>query len=253
MKNFWKKKMIIIALIGSLATPVSAKTNMPKVNWLENSFNNKSKTGYYALIEDKDIELDLTPKQVGYAKLEYKPYTQSNLTVEQFDKILKGTYMEGLGYVFKEIEYYYNVNGLFTLGVLHSEQGLRPEARPKVKDSCNPFSILEKGVGTPLRNFCLEEKALLDTNQNLTEEQIQKLGYANSTREFAKRITRGHYERVGLVQQQGNVNVTDMGKVYCGGGDNNLWNGKACYNVESGRWDEMVKKSMDRFFNKAIK
>ena len=41
----------------------------------------------------------------------------SNLTTEDFDKMLKSTELEGSGYIFTEIEKKYGINGLYMLGL----------------------------------------------------------------------------------------------------------------------------------------
>lgn len=57
------------------------------------------------------------------AKLTLNPFEKSNLTVEQYNNILKGTGLEGTGQSFYTMEHTYNVNGLFALSVAFQESG----------------------------------------------------------------------------------------------------------------------------------
>lgn len=177
------------------------------------------------------------------AILVYKPYVKSNLTIDQLNLILQGTYMEGLGSVFKEIEDEYGFNSLFAIGVLNTEQGLTAQPRANVRRTCNPFGILNAGPGSGSRMFCLD-------NKPPNSDAEMKLGFANGIRRFAQNNTQGAYKRVGFLDRRAEVDVTEFGKLYCGGNQDTLWNGSACMS-SSGRWDEMVVNSMNRFFERA--
>ena len=59
----------------------------------------------------------------GNAVLSYNPFIKSGLTVEQYNKILKGTGLEGCGQSFYTMEETYSVNGLFAIGVAFHESG----------------------------------------------------------------------------------------------------------------------------------
>ena len=56
--------------------------------------------------------------------LEYDAYSPCNLTVEQYDKILEGSALEGHGESFAAVESEYGVNGLFAIAVCNLESGL---------------------------------------------------------------------------------------------------------------------------------
>ena len=49
----------------------------------------------------------------------------SNLSAEQFNKILTNTGLEGLGKSFEEAEKKYNINGLYLIGLACLESGYR--------------------------------------------------------------------------------------------------------------------------------
>lgn len=57
------------------------------------------------------------------AKLSYNPFEKCNLTVEQYNKILKGTGLEGCGQSYYAMEETYGVNGLFAISVAFHESG----------------------------------------------------------------------------------------------------------------------------------
>lgn len=57
----------------------------------------------------------------GEAILSYNPFIKSNLSVEQYNIILKGTGLEGCGQSFYNMEQSYDVNGLFAIGVAFHE------------------------------------------------------------------------------------------------------------------------------------
>lgn len=57
------------------------------------------------------------------ARLTFDPFNKSNLTEEQFNKILEGTVMKGQGSSFSKVEEEYGVNGLFAIAVAFHESG----------------------------------------------------------------------------------------------------------------------------------
>ena len=57
------------------------------------------------------------------AMLSYDPFFKSELTPEQFNKILAGTALEGCGESYYKMENTYNVNGIFAISVAFHESG----------------------------------------------------------------------------------------------------------------------------------
>lgn len=51
----------------------------------------------------------------------YSVYEKSNLSVEQLNKALSGTYLEGCGQDFYDMEQLYNINAMFAIGVSGAE------------------------------------------------------------------------------------------------------------------------------------
>ena len=57
------------------------------------------------------------------ALFSYDPFFKSELTIEQFNKILKGTGLEGCGESYYNMEKEYGVNGIFAIAVAMHESG----------------------------------------------------------------------------------------------------------------------------------
>ena len=72
---------------------------------------------YYAALSATVIDT------CGDAVFTYDPYVKSNLSVEQYNKILAGTGLAGCGESYYNMEQTYNVNGLFALSVACLESG----------------------------------------------------------------------------------------------------------------------------------
>lgn len=59
----------------------------------------------------------------GSSMLSYNPFVKSMISVEEYDRILSGTGLEGCGQSFYNMEQTYNVNGLFAVAVAFHESG----------------------------------------------------------------------------------------------------------------------------------
>lgn len=66
---------------------------------------------------------DMTFEQTGDAVLTYNVYQKSNLTVDQFNQMLKGTALAGCGQSYYNMENTYNVNGVFAVALACHESG----------------------------------------------------------------------------------------------------------------------------------
>ena len=65
----------------------------------------------------------MTFAQTGDAILTYNVYQKSNLTVDQFNQMLKGTALAGCGQSYYNMENTYNVNGVFAVALACHESG----------------------------------------------------------------------------------------------------------------------------------
>lgn len=72
---------------------------------------------YYESISDEIVERN------GDAIFTYNPFIMSNLSVEQYNKILEGTKLEGFGEFYYDMELRHEVNGLFAVSVACLESG----------------------------------------------------------------------------------------------------------------------------------
>lgn len=72
-------------------------------------------------------EYDLAVKNSDYSSsginMKY-PFYITHTTTKEYDKLLKGSKLEGYGYCFKKIEDQYGVNGIFAMAVATLESGL---------------------------------------------------------------------------------------------------------------------------------
>lgn len=89
------------------------------INTNENALDTNNKEKVVDLLNistnnDSSIEND-------EVRLSYDPYLISNLTEEDFNRLLIGTGLEGKGRAFVEVEKKYGVNGIFTMAVAMNE------------------------------------------------------------------------------------------------------------------------------------
>ena len=85
--------------------------------YLEERVKQKELEEYYNSIRHKIVA------EKDGAIFTYDPYIKSNLSVEQYNIILKGTGLEGCGESYYNMEQTYGVNGLFALSVACQESG----------------------------------------------------------------------------------------------------------------------------------
>lgn len=70
------------------------------------------------------------------------PFYVTHLTVDDYNKILKGSHLAGYGHCFKKLEEKYRVNGLFAISVATQESGL---GRSALARSNNNFYGIKSG------------------------------------------------------------------------------------------------------------
>ena len=91
---------------------------------------------YYESISNEIVDRDED------AIFTYNPFIMSNLSVEQYNKILEGTGLEGLGESYYEMELKHEVNGLFALSVACLESGYG-----KYRANTNNYYGMKNGDG----------------------------------------------------------------------------------------------------------
>lgn len=119
-------------LIDNLETSISSALMKSGEDFLDESLEKQEKAikeaeekvkkeeelkKYYASVSNSII------KEKDGAVFTYNPYIKSNLSVEQYNKILAGTGLAGCGESYYRMEQEYNVNGLFALSVACLESG----------------------------------------------------------------------------------------------------------------------------------
>lgn len=120
------------ALIDNLETSISSALMKSGEDFLDESLEKQEKDikeaeekakreaelkKYYASVSNSIV------KEKDGAVFTYNPYIKSNLSVEQYNKILAGTGLSGCGESYYRMEQEYNVNGLFALSVACLESG----------------------------------------------------------------------------------------------------------------------------------
>ena len=120
------------ALIDNLETSISSALMKSGEDFLDESLEKQEKAikeaeekakreaelkKYYASVSNSIV------KEKDGAVFTYNPYIKSNLSVEQYNKILAGTGLAGCGESYYRMEQEYNVNGLFALSVACLESG----------------------------------------------------------------------------------------------------------------------------------
>ena len=116
------------ALIDNLESSISSALMKSGEDFLDESLEKQEKAikeaeekakreaelkKYYASVSNSII------KEKDGAVFTYNPYIKSNLSVEQYNKILAGTGLAGCGESYYRMEQEYNVNGLFALSVAY--------------------------------------------------------------------------------------------------------------------------------------
>lgn len=84
------------------------------------------------------------------------PAAQCNLTADQYDALLEGTELEGLGRTFESGEKMYKVNGLFVAAIAAHESGW---GSSRLARECNNLGGIKGGSG--YRDFATREICVL--------------------------------------------------------------------------------------------
>ena len=99
----------------------------------------------------------------------------SGLSSEEFNKILKDTNMDGLGYVFVNIENEYNINGLFILAIAKQESGLGTSNMAITKNNVTGYMAYDHNTGAAKR-FNSFEDCLYTTSRLISKEYLKEGG-----------------------------------------------------------------------------
>ena len=118
------------------STQLYIKEQIEKRKEEERLKKEKELRDYYASLSATVIDT------CGDAVFTYNPYVKSNLSVEQYNKILEGTGLAGCGESYYNMEQTYNVNGLFALSVACLESGYG-----KYKANTNNFYGMRSSKG----------------------------------------------------------------------------------------------------------
>lgn len=106
----------------------------------------------------------------------------SNLTAEEFDKILENTNLRGLGSTLVEIETNYHINGLYMIGLAGLESSFGNSNIAKTKNNITGFCAYDRNTGKAkvfdsYGDCLLTTARLLDKNY-LTENGCYFNGYS---------------------------------------------------------------------------
>ena len=98
----------------------------------------------------------------------------SGLSEDQFNLILSGSNLDGMGYIFVNIEKEYEINGLFILSIAKQESGLGSSNMALTKNNLTGYMAYDANTGAA-RKFvdfedCLMTTARLIKRDYLTEE-----------------------------------------------------------------------------------
>ena len=118
------------------STQLYLEEQIEKIKEQERLKKEKELRDYYAALSATVVDI------CGDAVFTYNPYVKSNLSVEQYNKILAGTGLAGCGESYYNMEQTYNVNGLFALSVACLESGYG-----KYKANTNNFYGMRSSKG----------------------------------------------------------------------------------------------------------
>lgn len=99
----------------------------------------------------------------------------SELSEDEFNLILLGSNMSGLGYIFEEIEKTYNINGLFILAIAMQESGLGSSNMAITKNNVTGYMAYDSNTGLAKR-FKSFEDCLMTTSRLISKDYLTKGG-----------------------------------------------------------------------------
>lgn len=180
-------KMIITLLaLSTIATNVKATGDYPLETSVEITRDDNQE--YHEMFEVEIMETvvvggghqilmqGISPDNLPMSLSESNLFNPSGLSISQFDSILLGTALEGIGETVWNIEQEHNINGLLLLSVARSESGLGSSQMAKTKNNLFGMRVSSGYISYASKKESMEAFASLMNRgyANMTLNQIAK-------------------------------------------------------------------------------
>ena len=180
------KTIITLLALSTIATNVKAAGDYPLETSVEITRDDNQE--YHEMFEVEIMETAVvggghqtliqgtSPDNLPMSLSESNLFNPSGLSISQFDSILLGTALEGMGETIWNIEQEHNINGLLLLSVARSESGLGSSQMAKTKNNLFGMRASSGYLSYASRKESMEAFASLMNRgyANMTLNQIAK-------------------------------------------------------------------------------
>lgn len=180
------KTVITLLALSTIATNVKAAGDYPLETSVEITRDDNQE--YHEMFEVEIMETavvggghripmqGISPDNLPMSLSESNLFNPSGLSISQFDSILLGTALEGMGETVWNIEQEHNINGLLLLSVARSESGLGSSQMAKTKNNLFGMRVSSGYISYASKKESMEAFASLMNRgyANMTLNQIAK-------------------------------------------------------------------------------
>lgn len=180
------KTIITLLALSTIATNVKAVGDYPLETSVEITRDDNQE--YHEMFEVEVMETavvggghqipmqGISPDNLPMSLSESNLFNPSGLSISQFDSILLGTALEGMGETVWNIEQEHNINGLLLLSVARSESGLGSSQMAKTKNNLFGMRVSSGYISYASKKESMEAFASLMNRvyANMTLNQIAK-------------------------------------------------------------------------------
>lgn len=180
------KTIITLLALSTIATNVKAAGDYPLETSVEITRDDNQE--YHEMFEVEIMETavvggghhtpmqGISPDNLPMSLSESNLFNPSGLSISQFDSILLGTALEGMGETVWNIEQEHNINGLLLLSVARSESGLGSSQMAKTKNNLFGMRVSSGYISYASKKESMEAFASLMNRgyANMTLNQIAK-------------------------------------------------------------------------------
>lgn len=180
------KTIITLLALSTIVTNVKAAGDYPLETSVEITRDDNQE--YHEMFEVEIMETavvggghqipmqGISPDNLPMSLSESNLFNPSGLSISQFDSILLGTALEGMGETVWNIEQEHNINGLLLLSVARSESGLGSSQMAKTKNNLFGMRVSSGYISYASKKESMEAFASLMNRgyANMTLNQIAK-------------------------------------------------------------------------------
>lgn len=184
--NIISRGVVTLLALSTIATNVKAAGDYPLETSVEITRDDNQE--YHEMFEVEIMETavvggghripmqGISPDNLPMSLSESNLFNPSGLSISQFDSILLGTALEGMGETVWNIEQEHNINGLLLLSVARSESGLGSSQMAKTKNNLFGMRVSSGYISYASKKESMEAFASLMNRgyANMTLNQIAK-------------------------------------------------------------------------------